>query len=86
MAAVFATGMSTEFGKIARLTQSVGEELSPLQKEVNRLTQIVTVLAVGIGIVFFVLSVAVVRRPLSVGFIFAVGMVVAFVPEGCCPL
>ena len=84
-AVAFATGMNTEFGKIARLTQSVEEELSPLQKEVNRLTKIVTVLAVGIGIVFFVLSVAVVRRPLSVGFVFAVGMIVAFVPEGLLP-
>ncbi len=84
-AVVFATGMNTEFGKIARLTQSVGEGLSPLQKEVNRLTQIVTVMAVGIGVVFFILSVAVVRRPLSVGFVFAVGMIVAFVPEGLLP-
>jgi P-type E1-E2 ATPase len=84
-AVVFATGMNTEFGKIARLTQSVGEGLSPLQTEVNRLTQIVTVMAVGIGVVFFILSVAVVRRPLSVGFVFAVGMIVAFVPEGLLP-
>jgi len=30
---VFATGMDSEFGKIAHLTQSVGEELSPFQKE-----------------------------------------------------
>jgi Ca2+-transporting ATPase len=84
-AVVFATGMNTEFGKIATLTQSVGEELSPLQREVNRLTQIVTVLAVGIGVIFFILSVVVVRRPFSVGFIFAVGMIVAFVPEGLLP-
>ncbi len=84
-AVVLSTGMDTEFGKIARLTQSVGEGLSPLQKEVNRLTKVVTVLAVGIGVLLFILSVAVVHRPLSVGFVFAVGMVVAFVPEGLLP-
>ena len=84
-AVVVSTGMNTEFGKIASLTQTVGEQLSPLQKEVNRMTRIVTALAVGIGIVFFLLSVFVVHRPLSVGFIFAVGMIVAFVPEGLLP-
>jgi Ca2+-transporting ATPase len=84
-AVIFATGMNTEFGKIARLTQSMGEELSPLQKEVNRLTKLVTVMALGIGIVFFILSVVVIHRPLSVGFVFAVGMIVAFVPEGLLP-
>lgn len=84
-AVVFATGMKSQFGKIAGLTQSVGEELSPLQKEINRMTKIVTALAVGIGVLFFILSVTVVGRPLSVGFIFAVGMIVAFVPEGLLP-
>ncbi|HBY95104.1 MAG: hypothetical protein M5U01_41360 [Ardenticatenaceae bacterium] len=29
-AVVYATGMNTEFGTIAHLTQSLGEELSPL--------------------------------------------------------
>ncbi len=84
-AVVFATGMETEFGKIAQLTQSVAEELSPLQREVDRLTKVVTVLAVGIGVLFFALSVLVVHRPVGIGFIFAVGMVVAFVPEGLLP-
>jgi len=37
-AVVFATGMASEFGKIAHLTQSVGEELSPLQKEMIHTT------------------------------------------------
>ena len=54
---VFATGMDTEFGKIAHLTQTVGEELSPLQKEMGRVTKIVTVMAVGIGVFFFILAV-----------------------------
>ncbi|MFN8485044.1 MAG: cation-transporting P-type ATPase [Anaerolineae bacterium] len=84
-AVVTATGMSTEFGKIAHLTQSVGEDTSPLQREINRTTRIVTVMAVSIGIVFFALSILLVHRPLTEGFIFAVGMVVAFVPEGLLP-
>jgi Ca2+-transporting ATPase len=84
-AVVYATGMGTAFGTIAQLTQSVAEELSPLQKEVNRLTKVVTLLAVTIGAVFFVISVVLAGRPLAVGFIFAVGMVVAFVPEGLLP-
>ncbi len=84
-AVVFATGMGTAFGAIALLTQSVTVELSPLQKEVNRLTKVVTLLAVTIGVVFFAISVGLAGRPLAVGFIFAVGMVVAFVPEGLLP-
>jgi Ca2+-transporting ATPase len=35
--------------------------------------------------IFFFLSVIVVQRPLSSGFLFALGMVVAFVPEGLLP-
>ncbi|MDD5263382.1 MAG: cation-transporting P-type ATPase [Candidatus Bipolaricaulis sp.] len=84
-AVVFATGMGTEFGKIARLTQTVGEDLSPLQQEVNRVTKIVTAMAMGIGVVLFLLSVFVIGRPMTEGFIFSVGMVVAFVPEGLLP-
>ncbi len=84
-AVIFATGMNTEFGKIARLTQTVGEDLSPLQKEVNRVTKIVTAMAMGIGILLFFLSVFVIGRSLSEGFVFSVGMVVAFVPEGLLP-
>jgi magnesium-transporting ATPase (P-type) len=84
-AVVFATGMETEFGGIAGLTLSLEEELSPLQREINRMTRVVTVLAVGIGVLFFILSVVVIHRPVHAGFIFAVGMVVAFVPEGLLP-
>ena len=84
-AVVIATGMETEFGKIAHLTLSIEDELSPLQMEINRMTRLVTALAVGIGVVFFFLSVVVVHRPLSSGFLFALGMVVAFVPEGLLP-
>ncbi len=85
-AVVFATGMDTEFGKIANLTQEVGEELSPLQKEMKIATRVITFVALGVGAVFFVLAYFLGRVNLADSFIFTVGMVVAFVPEGMLPL
>ena len=84
-ALVFATGMDTEFGKIAHLTQTVGEELSPLQKEMGRVTKIVTILATSIGVFFFILGILLAGVDLAESFIFAMGMIVAFVPEGMLP-
>ena len=45
-AAVYATGMNTEFGRIAHLTQTLGETESPLQREIRRVSKLVAVLAV----------------------------------------
>jgi Ca2+-transporting ATPase len=84
-AVVFATGMETEFGRIADLTQSVEEELSPLQREMVNVTRVVTIIAVAIGVVFFVLAALLAGITLAESFIFAMGMIVAFVPEGLLP-
>jgi potassium/sodium efflux P-type ATPase len=85
-AVVFATGMDTEFGKIANLTQEVSEELSPLQKEMKVATRIITFVALGVGVLFFLLAFFLGNVNLADSFIFTVGMVVAFVPEGMLPL
>ena len=77
--------MQTEFGKIASLTQNMEEAQSPLQRELDRLTKQVTVFAMCMGIIFFCLSVFVVHDALASSFIFALGMVVAFIPEGLLP-
>lgn len=84
-AVVFATGMTTEFGKIADLTQSVGDEPSPLQVEMKRITKVVTLLAVSIGIFFFLAAIFFAKVELATSFVFALGMIVAFVPEGMLP-
>ena len=84
-AVVYATGMKTEFGKIAGLTQSLTEAPSPLQREMNRITRIVSVMAVSIGVVLFVLAITLAGADLAESFIFALGMIVAFVPEGLLP-
>jgi magnesium-transporting ATPase (P-type) len=85
VAVVFATGMESEFGKIAHLTQSVGEELSPLQQEMIHVTKVVTAIAVAVGCVFFALALALTEVTLAESLIFAMGMIVAFVPEGLLP-
>jgi magnesium-transporting ATPase (P-type) len=82
---VFATGMDTEFGKIAGFTQGIAEELCPLQKEMRRVTRVVTVIAVCSGCVFFLLSVLLAGMHWAEGLIFGMGMIVAFVPEGLLP-
>jgi magnesium-transporting ATPase (P-type) len=84
VAVVFATGMRTEFGKIARLTQGADAELSPLQQEIRRLSRWIAVLATGVGTVFFVIGMAL-GLPFWANFAFAIGIIVANVPEGLLP-
>ena len=84
-AVVCGTGSHTEFGKIASLTQNLKEEPSPLQKEIGNVTKKVSMLSVSIGAVFFVLSILLAKSDPAVAFITALGMVVAFIPEGLLP-
>jgi calcium-translocating P-type ATPase len=83
-ALVFATGMHTEFGKIAHLTQTAGEEVSPLRKEIVHLSRLTAILAVVIGLVFFALG-WLIGIPFWKAFIFSIGIIVAMVPEGLLP-
>ena len=48
-------------------------------------TKVVTLIAVGVGLLFFVLAVALASVTLAESYIFAIGMIVAFVPEGLLP-
>jgi P-type E1-E2 ATPase len=82
---VRATGMQTEIGAIAHLTQAVAETPSPLQREMRRVTRVVTVLAVSFGVTFFALGTALSLLPVAEGLIFALGVIVANVPEGLLP-
>jgi Ca2+-transporting ATPase len=82
---VTSTAMTTEIGAIARLTQTVAETPSPLQREMVRVTRLVTMLAVGSGVVFFALGVATGTVNVSDGLLFALGVIVANVPEGLLP-
>ena len=83
-ALVTATGMTTRFGRIAALTQQTTRERSPLERQLDGLTRLVAMFAVAIGGIFFVVAgfggMAVEDR-----FVFAIGVMVALVPEGLLP-
>jgi calcium-translocating P-type ATPase len=83
-AVVYATGMHTEFGRIAHLTQTAGESSSPLQREIARLSRIVAALASGMGAVLFGIG-WMMGLPLWENLLFAIGIIVANVPEGLLP-
>ncbi|MGB9716197.1 MAG: cation-translocating P-type ATPase [Thermodesulfovibrionales bacterium] len=81
---VFATGMRTEFGRIAQLTGTVTSGLSPLQKEIIKITRIIAVIATAMGVIFFIIG-HFIGRTFWENFLFAVGIIVANVPEGLLP-
>jgi sodium/potassium-transporting ATPase subunit alpha len=81
---IFATGMRTEFGRIAQLTGTVTAGLSPLQKEVLKVTKVVTAIAATTGLIFFAVG-FVIGRTFWENFLFAIGIILANVPEGLLP-
>src|SRR3990167_2921089 len=83
-ALVVATGYVTEFGKIAALTKSVQKTLTPMQKEVIKITHILTIIAMGMGSVFFILGIFS-NQTLLTTTIFAISLIVANIPEGLLP-
>jgi len=80
MAIVTATGMSTEFGKIAGMLQKVTAEPTPLQVNLDRLAKIIGIIAVFLCILlvgFGLLQ----GFPPSEMIIWGIALAVAFVPE-----
>ena len=80
-AVVFATGLGTEFGRIYRLTAGLPPEQSPLQRQVTDMARRVAAVAIGTGVLLFALRV-VTGNPAALSFVFALGVMVALVPEG----
>ncbi|WP_353930204.1 cation-transporting P-type ATPase [Okeanomitos corallinicola TIOX110] len=85
LAVVYATGTHTEFGQVAHLTAHVKREPSTLEVQISRVVHIITIIALSMGVVIFLLTKLLVGMELRESFIFAIGIIVAFVPEGLLP-
>jgi magnesium-transporting ATPase (P-type) len=78
----YATGMDTQFGRIASLTQTIQEEESPLQKEIGLMAKFDFFIALVVGVVFFIASFLFLHIPLGTSIFFMIGVMVCCVPEG----
>jgi calcium-translocating P-type ATPase len=84
-AVTVATGMATELGRIAALSERVGREESPLETQVRRVAWLIAAVALGAGLAFVPLGTLGAGLPFADALIFAVGLLVANVPEGLLP-
>lgn len=81
-AIVFATGDKTEFGKIATLTSTTKQDISPLQKELKKIGVFVAITTLGLSILLLLAGYFVQGKSIVDSLIFTVSVAVAAVPEG----
>lgn len=78
---VTATGMNTELGRIAGLSQSTKESLSPLQRELNTLAVRITIATLLLASILVAVSLGA-DLGLKDAFLFAIGIASAMIPQG----
>ncbi|KAM5131993.1 potassium-transporting ATPase alpha chain 2-like [Mantella aurantiaca] len=78
---VINTGDRTVIGRIASLASQVGNQKTPIALEIEHFVHLISGLAVGVGVLFFIISISMGYSPLN-AVIFCIGIVVAYVPEG----
>lgn len=83
-AQVTAIGAETRLAEIARLTVAGASPPGPLAAELNRVVRVIAIIAVAIGGSFLAVSLLL-GAGFHNGFIFAIGVTVALVPEALLP-
>ncbi|NUS44548.1 MAG: cation-transporting P-type ATPase [Mycobacteriaceae bacterium] len=85
-AVVFATGMHTELGRIAALSERVESDESPLERQVRRVAWLIALISLGLAVAFLPLATLGAGLPVLDATIFAVTLLVGTVPEGLLPV
>lgn len=80
-AIVVATGMDTELGKIAEAISNQKVEITPLQKKINELSKVLTVIVIVIAVLMFFIGMLE-GNPILEVFMLAISLAVAAIPEG----
>ncbi|WP_428269475.1 cation-translocating P-type ATPase [Haliangium sp.] len=81
---VYAIGNDTEIGRVAGVTRDTARVETPMRRELRHFISVISRIAVGLGALFFVTG-WVIGNPFWTNLVFAVGIIVANVPEGLLP-
>ncbi len=74
-------GMNTELGKIAEALSSQKVEITPLQKKINELSKVLSIIVVVIAVIMFIIG-FLEGNPILDVFMLAISLAVAAIPEG----
>ncbi|MFD2420885.1 cation-translocating P-type ATPase [Amycolatopsis pigmentata] len=83
---VFATGMHTELGRIAALSERVEQEPSPLERQVRRVAWLIAAVSVLLALAFIPVAMFGAHLSLTNAVLFAAGLLAGMVPEGLLPV
>lgn len=82
----FATGMATEIGRIAALSERVKPDRSPLEHEVRRVAWLIAAVSVMLALSFIPVATLAAHLTLINSLVFAAGLLAGMVPEGLLPV
>ncbi len=83
-AIIFGTGQNTQIGNLATLTGQISNVDTPIRRELNHFIKIISAIAIFLGVTFFILA-FLLQDVFLASLIFAIGIIVANVPEGLLP-
>lgn len=82
----FATGMATEIGRIAALSERVKPDPSPLERQVRRAAWLIAAVSVMLALSFIPVATIAAHLTLINSLVFAAGLLAGMVPEGLLPV
>ena len=83
-ALVYAIGNQTELGRIAGVTRETARVETPIKRELRHFIRFISALATALGVLFFAAG-WLLGNPFWTNLVFAIGIIVANVPEGLLP-
>ena len=82
----FATGMATEIGRIAALSERVKPDPSPLERQVRRVAWLIAAVSVMLALSFIPAATLAAHLTVINSLVFAAGLLAGMVPEGLLPV